>query len=184
MSSQLTNVNQQEWYTAFWQLFIYVSIGAAIVGLWLLWRVVRAQNRLNQAMLLTHLNSVYSTSEMYDAIQTVLDWKEQEFDKDPSKQKHRRTVLHFLEFLGTLVRFGVIKEELLRDRFRDQVSIWEKILPIHTRVQEKIIRERRPNLSDGEITALAIRDVETSSAHWLYLRWKDSRRPTWRSGDD
>ncbi len=149
-----------------------------------LWKTLTVQTRQNAALVLTTLHGAYSTGEMYDAIQTVLDWTQPEFDKDSRRQKHRRMVLHFWEFIGTLVRFEVIKEELLRDRFRDQISIWEKVLPIQTRVQEKIIRERQPNLADGEITTLATREVETSSAHWLYLKWKDSRRPTWRSRDD
>lgn len=170
---------KQTGYSRIWRWWTFGSVVALGGLLYLVKRLVTEQNNLNKATLLTHLHNFYSTPEMYDAIQTVLDWN-LDFDTDPSKQKHRRVVLHFLEFLGTLVRFGVIDERLLQERFRDQISIWEHLKPIHLRVQERVIRSRQPQLSNDEVSALAQRDVESCAAHWLYIRWKESRRPTWR----
>lgn len=180
MAAEQTPSVRETGYSAIW---IWWTIGSilSVFGLGcVLAFLVKAQSRVSQATLLAHLHDVYSTPEMYDAIQTVLEWKPDESGQDSGKQKHRRAVLHFLELLGTIVRFEVIDERLLRDRFRDQVSIWEKLHPIQMRMQEKIVRERQPNLAESDIAWLAKMDVETSAAHWLYLRWCDVRRASWR----
>lgn len=172
--------DQSDWYPRLWRLFINVSIFGIGTGLFLMYRTVREVSRQNVATILIHLHEAYASREMFDALHAIWNSHQDEFDTNPERQQQRRLVLHFWELIGALVKGRVVEEDLLLDRFRDQVSVWEKLKPLQIRAVEKIIKERYPEMGPADTTALATDEVSTSNIEWLYDRWKNERRQMFR----
>jgi transcriptional regulator with XRE-family HTH domain len=94
--------------------------------------------------------------------------------------EYRRNVLHFWELVASLVKADPDIEKPLLDRYRDYVSVWERLKPIQINATGNVFRKRFPKFSAPEAVSWATRDISASNIEWLYNRWKSLRRQPFR----
>lgn len=152
-------------------LTLGILFAAAVFGGYQVSSATKARN----LQLLIHLHQTYADGAMHEALHRIYNDAPESFDDSPYKQKQRRLVMHFFEMLGTVVKAQIVSEDLLLSRFRDAITVWEKLRPVHQRVNDKVIRERHPALSDFQKQALSEETLDSSHTHWLYERWKNKR---------